>query len=302
MPVHYKQVVVGKTGIVNISIPVHGGDPDLLRILGNLHACREVGHYADYDLTVAAYALYKAVDFRLNSGLSDEFKSKFAETRVDLQCGHLIITISTIANYTALRKALNVACRALAPHKAMNLYKKYMAELGQKVDRDHFAWASNQLAKGLKQVRVFVTSSAKLDADKKRSMDDQLDYIDSSTQTGERKPPAGERQKKSDGVKFVNQTEAYIAHKFLQSIGIDSRVQDHHVYVFLGGRASLENKVGDRYKRYVDSKIASLGDRLFDTTVLSAAITGFIPAVELNGLTPAKVNKAVFTRVLSKLG
>lgn len=298
---HYKQVQVGKTGIINISIPVSGGDPDLLRVLSTLHACREVGQYADYDLTTVMWSLYKLVDFKLNSGLSDEFKSKFAETHVDLQCGYLIITISTIANFTALRKALSMTARALAPHKTFQLYKKYMAELGQKVDKDHFTWAANQLAKGLKSVKVFVTSSAKLDADKKRSMEDQLDYITLDTQSGERKPSGDGKRAKNDGIKFVNQTEAYIAHKFLQSIGIDSRVQDHHVHVFLGGRASLENKVGDRYKRYVDSKIASLGDRLLDTTVLSAAITGFVPASELNGLTPAKVNKAVFTRVLSKL-
>jgi hypothetical protein len=292
---------VGKSAIVNISIPVSGGDPDLLRILNNLHACRTETGYADYDLTVAMWSLFKAVDFRLNSGLSDEFKSKFVEASVDLQCGYLIITLSCIANYSAVRKAINVASRALAPHKTFQLYKKTMGELNQKVDKDHHAWASNQLAKGLKSLKVFVTGSMKIDAEKKRVLEDQLDLIDDTVLKGESKPPSGEKKVAAHGIKFANQTDAYIAHKFLASTGIDSHVQDHHLHVYMGGKASLESKLGDRYKRYVDSKISSLGDRLVDATILSAAITGFVPAGELQALTPQKINKATFTRVLSKI-
>lgn len=295
----FKTIVVGKSAVINISIPCGNLDHNLLYVLKNPHACKQPEHYSHKELTCAAYALFELMDSKLSNSLIEEFKNKFSSSSCETQNGNFIITINTPSNFSIVRKNLATVCKMLDPHKAFQPYKKYMAELGKPANKEHFVYAANQLSKALKDAKVFICASFKIDGDKKKQLEDRIKLIPSTQDKGESKPPTENiKNEERAHLKFSNQFEAFMGHKFLKFMKADCHLLDKQVYLtgFKGDLKVLQSKYKDSWKHYVE-RLQSQKEKLNDIIMLSAAQDGLLTASDLGGITDAKTSKTALIKI-----
>lgn len=300
-----KPAPLSKTSVIVLSWPCKA-NWDLLNSLNN--GCYLSGQDAHQELETTAmlFSIAKEVEFKLGATALDVVRGKFADVRVDVQKGTAILTITTEPTFSAVRKVITVTSKAMTPAKMYPVYKKYIQNLGEKPDADHFAYVADDAAKNLKGMQVFVTGTVKVPEGGQKALKDVLDNIKPEGAKGKAPPKNSAKQDsvaKFEEISVGPRFDAFIGQQLLKSMKIESFVRDGNLVPVIGSAklATVTGKVdAERIKRYVDQKVVKLGDKLPDAMRLMCALSGYFTAQELEKL-PASYTAASLTASLKKV-
>jgi hypothetical protein len=299
---------ISKKSITVVSWPYHA-NWNLLNSLNN--GCYLGGHQhtnlGEASNTILLYAVFKALDYKLNGTALDASRGKFTHILIDTQLKDSMLTFVTEPTFSAVRKILTIASKNFNPARVAPLYKKYSQLLDIKVDSSHFAHSCNEFAKGAKSLAVFITGTIKIPDGKTADLKATADAMSAApeTVTGEKAPSKGtdvEGLKVFDEIVCKDRLETFIVQQLLQTMQIESHVRNGNLIPITGSSKwdTVKNKFdADRIKRFVELKLVKLGDKLPAVLRFMCSRSGYFTAAELHAL-PKTYTAASLTALIKK--
>lgn len=259
-----------KKSIITLSFNYHA-DPQLLRQL-SAGCCQTMDAK-----TILLWCVGEMLKNKFSGSPLDAMRAKDADVCVDVQNNHAIITIVGEPSFSAVRKNLTLLAKYFQPANCANIYKK--------LSPNGFAHACNAMAKAT--YKIHVTGGFRVPDGKSFECEIKPDAV-----KGDMADVQGKHE--LQGINCHNTINAYFAHDILAIMNIPSSIYNSHVVPVSSSK--LETLVGKidtgRIEKFVEQKVAKLGEKLNQYLVVVGANSGLFTVDELkqlNKITPKEI-------------
>ena len=303
-----------KNAIVVISIPceLNWEILDVLkihctqRIMTEEHKPQLLKHT---DNTVLAYCLFKIVEHKFGGSMNMEVRRKFADCKCNYSDGQFNLVLRTAPNGSAIKGILTDVAKCLSiVVKLGQLYKRYSNEIGFKCTVAHFESACHSITNGLKSSKVFITGKLKV-------TDELVSIFDTVFKTKLTISDAKMKHLAEDAklpvrtieplIKSKDMFSCLLAAQYLQYCKIETIILDNGLIPVIGAQnwSTIEHKVKDneKIKRYVQSTMTKLGDKLPLSILARFSQYGLLSADELGKLPTSYTEASLITLIKKSL-
>lgn len=258
------------------------------------------------ELSVLLYSLHKTLEYGINGSPSDALKTKMADMKCEVQGKDFIITATTVSSFTAVRKVISVVCKLASQvvAKLKPTYKKYMDQLGLRMDEEELAAVSELVAAGVRGMRLHITGP-NIDAEKQKALSEAIKAkLSTAAGMGKGKSPTGGKEPDPEVALKGSKFDCLLMQSYLKfGAKLDSHVCDSAVVPQIMPKRweAIHGKLrgADKIKRFLDQKLLKLEDKLGDALRMLAAKSGYFTPKDLEDI-PAKPTEAQLTAALKK--
>lgn len=233
--------------------------------------------------SIILYTLFKLCEFKLSSSPSIAKRSKFVDGNISVFNGKVILTFDTQNNFSSVRKLLNIVASTLDPSKTKPLYKKYLKQLNFKYNEDDFKVAATNVHKGMKDIKWLIYGKMKIDSDKKKTLTETLNnkFDPVSFDVKKSSKDNGRPEFTIDSIKCKSALQALLVDKYFESSKIDSIITHNGIKLYTGVFKMEKDKV----KKFVKTKILSVGDKATDAMQALAVQDGYFSVEDFKKIT-----------------
>jgi hypothetical protein len=305
--IHFCNSKVSKKAVLTISFPCHANwntlqslkkcCPILNTEIEDVKALPLSGKHSE--VSILLHSLEDHLTSKLCGNAADQMKSKFAYVKSELHHNEFIISIYTIGALGAVRKALDIASKCIAPVYMNPIYKKYCQLLHRKYNSDEFLFAAHTIANECKKIQIAITGPMTLTEDHKKILNEvwSKNFDGTKVPSGKGHPNIDDDTKESHAtVKTHNGFETYMIQSYLQTSNVPYMIHND------GLRTNpIDDKLKDneKIKKFVETKYMKYDDKLHEVLLISCALMGCMSASELSKI-PKKPEQSKLVEAIKK--